>query len=410
MRIALAVEGTRGDVHPMLSLGRAFRSLGHDVVLCGPPNFEKTAAECDIDFREVGEDTRAFLDDVASAIRSRGLAANRAQFVYFKQSIERQFSRLPDATRDCDIMLGAGVQLAGPSVADFHGIPYRYVAYCPAMFPSDDYAPPFVPMQGLPRWLNRLAWWFTMGPADALLRFGINRARERYLGMDRIDCAYTNLLSRAPILAADPVLAPVPRDTPIPVTTLGCFHDHEPEALPEKLEQFLAAGPPPVYIGFGSMTDPDPGTTTRLVTQAIEAAGCRALVSQGWAGLGGEALPADVMEIGPVSHAALFPRCAAVVHHGGAGTTTRTAQAGVPQIIVPHLLDQYWWGQRIESMGLAPAPLPRTGLDAPQLASAIRAVVDNEFLADRAREVGEQIAPDPTPVAAARAILDESRI
>ncbi len=410
MRIALAVDGTRGDVHPMLSLGRAFRSLGHQVVLCGPPNFAHEAAECDIDFREVGADTRAFLDDVASAVRSRGLAANRAQIAYFKDSIERQFSRLPDATRDCDLMLGAGVQLAGQSVADYHGIPYRFVVYCPVLFPSDDYAPPFVPVQGLPRWLNRLAWWFTMGPADVLLRFGINRARKRYLGLGRIDHAYSNLLSRAPILAADAELAPVPLETAVPVTTLGCFHNHEPEALPEKLEQFLAAGAPPVYIGFGSMTDPDPVTTTKLVTRAVEEAGCRAIVSQGWAGLGGEALPTDMMEIGPVSHAALFPRCAAVVHHGGAGTTTRTAQAGVPQIIVPHLLDQYWWGQRIESMGLAPAPLPRTGLDAIQLATAIRAVVDNEFLADRAREIGQKIAPDPTPLAAARTILDELRV
>ncbi len=405
MRIALAVEGTRGDVHPMLSLGRAFRRLGHEVVLCGPPNFSETAAASDVDFREVGTDTRAFLVDVAGAIRSRGLAANRVQAAYFKDSIEKQFTRLPDATRDCDLILGAGVQMAGQSVADFHGIPYRYVVYCPVMFPSDDYAPPFVPVQGLPRWVNRLAWWLTLGPVDGLLRFGINRARKKYLGLDPIRHAYTNLLSNEPILAADPVLAPVPEGTPVPVQTLGCFHDHDVEPLPEKLEQFLAAGPPPVYIGFGSMTDPEPAATTELVIRAVDGAGCRAVVSQGWAGLGGEALPSDMIEIGPVSHAALFPRCAAVVHHGGAGTTTRSAQAGVPQIIVPHLLDQYWWGRRIESMGLAPSPLPRTGLDASRLSATLRAVVDNEFLAERARDIGQQVAPDPTPEAAARAIL-----
>lgn len=409
MRIALAVEGTRGDVHPMLSLGRAFRRLDHQVVLCGPPNFADAARESDIEFREVGSDTRVFLDDVAGAIRSRGLAANRVQIAYFKDSIEKQFSRLPDATHDCDLILGAGVQLAGQSVADFHGIPYRFVAYCPILFPSDDYAPPFVPAQGLPRWLNRLAWWVMLGPADALLRFGINRARRRYLGMDPIGWAYKNLLSRQPILAADPVLAPVPAGVPLPVTTLGCLHDHERAALPEKLEQFLAASPAPVYIGFGSMTDPDPAATTQLVVRAVEQAGCRALVSQGWAGLGGAALPPEMMEIGPVDHASLFPRCAAVVHHGGAGTTTRTAQAGVPQIIVPHLLDQYWWGHQIERLGLGPAPLPRTRLDAGQLGQTLRAVVDNEFLAERTRELAARIAPDPTPEAAARQLLDESR-
>ncbi|MCP4036563.1 MAG: glycosyltransferase family 1 protein [bacterium] len=405
MRIALAVEGTRGDVHPMLSLGRAFRTRGHEVVLCGPPNFAENAVNADIEFREVGSDTQMFLDDVASAIRSRGLAANRAQIAYFKDSLEKQFSRLPDAARGADLILGAGVQLAGSSVAEFLGIPYRYVMFCPVMLPSPDHSPPFVPAQGLPRWLNRLGWWLALGPMDAPLRFGLNRARKRYLGLGKIRHAYTNALSDAPILATDPVLAPIPDNPPAPVRQLGCFHDHDPTPLPEKLEDFLAHGSAPVYVGFGSMTDPEPAKTTQLVLDAVAAARCRAVVSQGWAGLGGGPLPEGVMEIGPVSHAALFPRCAAVVHHGGAGTTTRAAQAGVPQIIVPHLLDQYWWGLRIQDHGLAPPPLPRASLSAQALGEAIRSVLDNEFLAARADEISHQIAPQPTPQTAADAIL-----
>jgi len=409
MRIALAVEGTRGDVHPMLSLGRAFRRLGHEAVLCGPPNFRGAARAAGIDFREVGTDTKVFLDGAASAVGNRGLASLRVQAAYFKDSIEKQFARLPDTARDCDLMLGAGVQLAGPSVAEFHGVPYRYVVYCPAMFPSSESAPPFVPVQGLPAWLNRWAWRLMLGPMDAILRFGINRARREHLGLAPIRSAYENLLSSAPILAADPVLAPLPKDTPVPVRTLGVFHDHEADPLPEKLEHFLAAGEKPVYVGFGSMTDPDPGATTRLIVEAVEQAGARAIVSRGWAGLGNAALPAEIIEIGPVCHAALFPRCAAVVHHGGAGTTARATRAGVPQIIVPHLLDQYWWGHRAQSLGLAPAALPRTGLAAGQLADALRGVMGNEFLAERAIEVGARRAPAPTLEAAARAILEESR-
>jgi len=122
---------------------------------------------------------------------------------------------------------------------------------------------------------------------------------------------------------------------------LGCLHPFEPGPLPEKLEAFLDAGEPPVYVGFGSMTDPDPAAATRVVLEAVARAGVRAVLSRGWAGLGGVPLPSEVMEIGPVSHASLFARVAAVVHHGGAGTTTTAARAGAPQILVPHILDQF---------------------------------------------------------------------
>ncbi len=410
MRIALAVEGTRGDVYPMLSLGGAFQSAGHEVVLCGPRNFATSAMQRGIEFREVGSDTQVFLNDVARAISSRGLAANRAQLAYFKDSAEKQFTRLPQATADADLILGAGVQLAAASAAELHGIPYRYVMYCPVMLPSPDHAPPFLPTQELAPWLNRLAWRLMLGPLDRFMRFRLNRTRHQYLGLAKIKSFYEYSMGECPILATDPILAPLPPQGPTSVQQLGCFHDHNPQPLPEKLEDFLAQGSPPVYIGFGSMTDPDPAATTRLALQAVERAGCRAILSEGWAGLGAGGLPEGSIQIGPVSHETLFPRCAAVVHHGGAGTTTRVAQAGVPQIVVPHLLDQYWWGKRVRNMGLAPEPLPRSTLTSDQLSDSIAGVLENDFLSERAEEIGRQIAPDPTPRAAANQILASLRI
>lgn len=406
MRIALAVEGTRGDVHPMLSLAGAFRSAGHDVVLCGPKNFATDAAEHSIEFCEVGSDTRAFMEQVAPAVSSRGLAASRAQLEYFKDSVEKQFTKLPDATRGADLILGAGVQLAAASVAELQGIPYRYVVYCPAMLPSPDHAPVFIPTQSLSRSMNRIAWWLTLGPVDRLMRFGLNRARARYLGLGKIKSAFMHALSPRPILATDPAIAPVPNGCRIPVDQLGCFHDHDTAPLPTKLEDFLTQGPPPVYVGFGSMTHADPEASTQLVLDAIERVGCRAVVSEGWAGLGSGPLPEGVLQTGPVSHASLFPRCAAVVHHGGAGTTTRAAQAGVPQVIIPHLLDQYWWGKQITNLGLAPPPLPKATLSADQLATTLENVLGNEMLSERAAEIGQKVARDATPARAVDAILE----
>jgi vancomycin aglycone glucosyltransferase len=146
-----------------------------------------------------------------------------------------------------------------------------------------------------------------------------------------------------------------------------------------------------VYLGFGSMTDPDPAAATRLVLEAVQRAGVRAVLSAGWAGLGDLPLPEHVMVVGSVSHAALFRRVAVVVHHGGAGTTTTAARAGVPQILVPHVLDQFHWAHRVAKQGLGPPALPRRRLRAEALAESILAIRDNEILGERAAELGARL-------------------
>jgi vancomycin aglycone glucosyltransferase len=127
------------------------------------------------------------------------------------------------------------------------------------------------------------------------------------------------------------------------------------------------------------------------VLETVERAGVRAVISSGWAGLGEGALPETVHVTGPVAHAALFRRVAAVIHHGGAGTTTTAARAGAPQLLVPHILDQYHWAERIHRLGLGPPALPRRRLDAEQLAATLRATLDNELVAQRADELGARL-------------------
>lgn len=146
-----------------------------------------------------------------------------------------------------------------------------------------------------------------------------------------------------------------------------------------------------MYIGFGSMTDPDPAATTRLVLEAVSRAGVRAVLSSGWAGLGDAPLPESVTVVGPLSHASLFRRVAAVVHHGGAGTTTTAARAGAPQILVPHVLDQFHWAHRVARLGVGPPALPRRELRADRLAEAIASLCDNELVAERAARLGERL-------------------
>jgi vancomycin aglycone glucosyltransferase len=140
------------------------------------------------------------------------------------------------------------------------------------------------------------------------------------------------------------------------------------------------------------MPDPDPAATTGRLLAAIDALGCRALISRGWADLGAVALPEHVMAIGAVSHPRLFPRVAAVVHHGGAGTTHTAARAGVPQVVIPHLLDQYYFARRVHELGVGPPAIARKRLSVSGLVETLRATLDNEPLADRAAELGRRLA------------------
>jgi UDP:flavonoid glycosyltransferase YjiC (YdhE family) len=391
MKIALAVEGSRGDVYPMLELGASFAAAGHRIAICANPDFRASAEERGFEFRPLGNNIREFLTSRAGAITGGALKLMRELDRYSRENLILQFDTLSEITRDVDLLFGGGVLVAGPTAAERNGIPYRYVAYCPVIFPSREYTPCFfLKSQFRSRWANG-CWWRIVGAlVNAMNLPGINRRRAE-LGLRPVRDAFQHMVSERPILAADAELAPCPADAPAQIEQIPCLHPFEGEPLPAKLEAFLASGPPPVYLGFGSMPDPDPGATTGKLLDAVQALGCRALVSRGWAGLGEGPLPEGVFALEEISHMALFPRVAAVVHHGGAGTTTTAARAGVPQILVPHLLDQYYWARRVRELGLGPPPILRTRLTPGRLTASLAATLDNEVLSERARELGTRL-------------------
>jgi vancomycin aglycone glucosyltransferase len=395
MRILLSAEGTRGDVFPLLALGEACAAEGHAVRVCAPPNFEADVGARGFEFHPSGIDALAMLREHAAAVRTGGLRLLRAFQRSHDDLVRDGFAAVCEAARGADAILAAGVQVAGPSAAERLDIPYRFIAYCPALIPSPELTPPFLQTLELPPWANRVAWRLAPWLLRRSMRH-INRKR-RELGLEPQHDAFAHLFGPAPIaLATDEDLAPASPESRFEVDCIGALQADVEGALPEKVEAFLAAGPPPVYFGFGSMTDPAPAETTRLVLDAVEAVGCRALLSRGWAGLGEGGLPEHVFPVGAVSHARLFPRCAAVVHHGGAGTTTTAARAGVPQVLVPHLLDQFYWASRVAALGLGPPALPRSRLSAGALAECLLAILDNEFLRECTQALGARLrARDP---------------
>jgi vancomycin aglycone glucosyltransferase len=179
------------------------------------------------------------------------------------------------------------------------------------------------------------------------------------------------------LLASDPVLAPAPPDwTQLHVVPTGPWFYDDPQPLDPETEAFIRAGDPPVYVGFGSMVSDDVERLTRAVLEGAGASGRRLLLSKGWAGLGGGALPPSARVVhGPMPHAKLFPLVAAVVHHGGAGTTAAALRAGVPQVVVPHMADQYHHAYRLATLSLAPPGIPIRRLTAQNLAHAVEATL-----------------------------------
>jgi vancomycin aglycone glucosyltransferase len=391
MRVTIIAEGTRGDVHPMLALGVALEATGHEVRVVAPPDFGGEAVACGLDFVALGQNVRTYMGGIAGTLHRGGLAFAREMKRWGEATLASQYALLPHAVAGVDFVIGAGTPLLAASVAELRGVPFRYVVYTPGLLPSRTHTPVLFPFQLRGPRVNRLLWRAAEVAMNGMALRQVNRHRTS-LGLAPVPSLVPHVLSERPLVAVDAPLAAMPDDCPFPFDQIRCLHPFDPEPLPADLERFLAAGSPPVYLGFGSMPDPDPRTTTRRLLDALARLGCRALISRGWAGLGEGPLPAGVMAIEPVSHASLFPRLAAVVHHGGAGTTHTAARAGVPQIVVPHVLDQFYFARRAEQLGVAPPAIRRSRLDVVRLTAALRSVLETPTFAACARDLARRLA------------------
>ena len=174
------------------------------------------------------------------------------------------------------------------------------------------------------------------------------------------------------------------------------------------LAAFLDAGPPPVYIGFGSIVVDDPNAMTKLIFDAVKKTGQRALVSKGWGGFGANELgiPEGVFMLGNVPHDWLFKRVSCVVHHGGAGTTAAGIALGKPTVIVPFFGDQPFWGAMVAKAGAGPTPIPSKQLTAENLAGAILEALKPATL-ERAKELGAKIASEKGNQMGAKSFHDQ---
>jgi vancomycin aglycone glucosyltransferase len=370
MRVLVAAMGSRGDVQPMLALAVALRARGHDVLVSAPPDFAAWAGELGLPFLASGRNVQEVLTEHAAAMGANPLRILEAIRKIIAAEVPGSFESTLAAARGCGAIVYAG-QFAGSSVGEKLGIPCASVVYSPTMLRSSHH-PPFVAhQQGMPRWMNALAWGASEVIINRMLRGAINVARAK-LDLAPVKSVQRHVFEGWPaLLACDPVVAPAPPDwDSLDVTTTGPWFYDDPSPLDAEVEAFLDAGPPPVYVGFGSMVTDEAARITRALLEG--AGGRRLLLSKGWAGIGGGNLPDTVKVVhGPMPHAKLFPRVAAVVHHGGSGTTAAALRAGAPQVLVPHIMDQFYYAYRLRSLGIAPAGIPVRKLTAARLRAAL---------------------------------------
>ena len=402
MRIVIIAPGSRGDVEPYIALGKGLEKAGHVVRLVTHQDFEMLVKSHGLEFWPV----EGNVQDIAQSKEMRGLL-EKGNFLAIMSQMAKEAQRgalaLAEgglaACREMDLVLaGIGGLFVGLALAEKLALPFLQAYYIP-FTPTQAYPSFLLPKQ--PSWLggslNRLSYhlarqimWQGFRSADRL-------ARQKVLGLPAAPFwgpFNADGLQHYPILYGySPSVIPKPSDwdNNTHVTGYWFLDPADDWTPPAALMEFLQAGPPPVYVGFGSMSSRKPEETADLVLQALAQTQQRAIILSGWGGLHKADLPGSVFMLDSIPFSWLFPRVAAVVHHGGAGTTSAGLRAGVPSIVIPFFGDQPFWGQRIAALGVGPAPIPRRKLTVERLAQAIQKALTDQTMRQCAADLGSKI-------------------
>ncbi|POM26026.1 L-noviosyl transferase [Actinomadura rubteroloni] len=404
--IVIFAAGSRGDIQPCAALGRALRARGDTVRLVASARYAPLAHAAGLELAPLTADPTEILDSDAGQELLAG-GRNPIRFLGgFRRILgplaERLLTECRDACKGADLLLGPTLGMLPANLGEHLGIPWALIHFQPSRA-TGAFPHPFVPQAGrLGPWANRASFAAVDQIAWQLSRPFINPWRRDALGLAPLPLRGMARDDARPVLACfSDAVVPRPADWPANVHLTGYWFLDEPAyEPPADLAAFLAAGPPPVYAGFGSMVAKDPELTDLTVRTALRVAGLRGIV-QGDPATSDD----DVLAVRDVPHAWLFPRTAAVVHHGGAGTTAAGLRAGVPTIVCPFFGDQPYWGERVAALGAGPDPLPFRALTVPGLAARLRRATTDASIGERAEALGTRLRAEDG-VARALAVLD----
>ncbi|VDB99463.1 unnamed protein product [Peniophora sp. CBMAI 1063] len=395
LSIVIMIVGSRGDVQPFIALGQRLQQHGHRVRIATHATFDKFVRDAGLEFFSIGGNPQDLMSYMVKnpglmpgfeSLRNGDIGRKRTMLGEMLEGCWKA-CYLPDETTDepfaADAIISNPPAFAHVHCAEALGVPLL-LSFTMPWCPTTAFPHPLVNIkqsnaqQGLTNYLSyaladMMTW---QGIGDI-----INDWRKRALGtqslslrsgpglVDRLKIPWTYCLS--------PSLVPRPDDWKNHIDIVGFYFIHPDSGYkpPKELADFLAAGPPPVYIGFGSVVVDDPSGMTNTILAAVAKSNIRALISAGWGGLSSSTpVPPNVFILGNISvpHDWLFTRVAAVCHHGGAGTTAAGLYAGKPTMIVPFFGDQPFWGDMVHRGGAGPAPIPHKELSAERLADALK--------------------------------------
>jgi sterol 3beta-glucosyltransferase len=399
MKFTVVGYGTRGDVQPYLSLGWELARRGHEVTMCAPENMRGFVERSGLAFAPLAIDIRALL---GAPEAQRMLADGRfSAFMKWRGSqVEKYRTRVLEGLRAaCE---GADTIVGHPLVEEYLGVlaeksGARLVPlYLYPIWPTRHHASLFLTTKNLGplnplsfKLIQRIMW---KGSRDGVAE------QRRGLGMPaRHTPIYQRAMGerRTVVISYGAQLLARPADWPAHVVSCGGinFPDDLKEKLGEHglapdLEAWLDKGPPPVYIGFGSMPVLDAASTLAMTRRVLDQLGARAVIGAGWSNLA-EAADDRLRIVGETDHAALFARCEAAVHHGGAGTTYTSLRAGLPTLICSVFADQPFWGQRVAKLGVG-ATFPFQKLSEARLLEGLQHLRRDD-VRERARRLGSEL-------------------
>ena len=411
MKIALVTLGTRGDVQPYIAVAHALMARGHEVKLAVTDEHAPLLRAYGVAHHSMRGNFREMLStDLGRAWLTS--ADSPSQYARCLNELFLPIQRTHCEDADAAVEGADAVAFYGMAVGALHAAQRRKL-------PAVALSPwPAVPTAEIPPlaapWLGWTPGFVQRYASDLLVR-------SLFSGLNQPHLDYRASVGLPPYRSRDPMHFILESGVPCvhlySETILARPTDWDPRhsvagfafapaggyAPPRALSDFLSSGPPPVYMGFGSMTGFDPGQLAELAARAARLAGVRAVVASGWAGLAPPPT-SEIYVVDEVPHDWLFPQVSAVVHHGGVGTFAEGLRAGKPTVIAAFFGDQPFWGQLNEKLGTGPRALRRRDVNAESLANAIRRAVEDPWHRARAREVGAGLRAEDGAAKAAQTI------
>ena len=402
MKITMIAFGTRGDVQPAVALGKALKAEGHEVRVLAGANFKTWVERHGLDAVAAQIDIQAVMESDLGRDWIEKSGNPVAQMRVIKKLTDQTgWQTMNDAwaaCRDAEVIISSFTSdIYALSIAEKLGARHISMPLQPALVPTrSGVATMNAPLPDRDSLVNYIFGKLFLEPLQWRLSGKmVNRFRREVLSLaPQTRAQYLAAKRRLfTIQAYSRHVVPHADDWPATVRTTGFWFLEEENgwAPPPDLTDFLASGEPPVCIGFGSMVGHNLEEMTRTVVEAVRESGRRAVLLSGWAGIGNAELGDQMYRLEAAPHDWLYPRSAAAVHHGGAGSTAASLRAGLPTVIVPHLGDQPFWGRRVQALGAGPKPIPRARLTASRLAAAIKEATTRHSIRRRARDLGAKI-------------------